>query len=98
MFAKPKAGLAVFDPARRDYLPEEGREVGPAEAHGYYWHRRLQDADIDSLDEAAAKKSVADADVKRAQAAKDAEVARRAALTTEQRDAEDKAAGVKQKG
>lgn len=40
--AKGKATLKVVDPARRDVLPPEGREV----ADVAYWHRRLRDKDV----------------------------------------------------
>lgn len=39
---KGKATLKVIDPARRDVLPPEGRQV----ADGLYWHRRLRDKDV----------------------------------------------------
>jgi hypothetical protein len=38
-----KSRLKVFDPQRRDLLPEEGREV----PEHPYWHRRLRDADVE---------------------------------------------------
>ena len=49
MFVKPNpnkkvgdAPLEVYDPAHRNFLPEEGREV-PSNA---YWIRRLQAEDV----------------------------------------------------
>jgi hypothetical protein len=52
MYIKPKPGLVIPDPERRDLLPPEGREVQasaadpgvPASGH---WHRRLLDGDIE---------------------------------------------------
>lgn len=49
MFVKPNPektvdgkALEVFDPVRRDFIPEEGREV----PNNAYWLRRLQTADV----------------------------------------------------
>jgi hypothetical protein len=42
MFVKPKSGLKVRDPDRKDYLPTEGREVPPS----LYWTRRVRDGDV----------------------------------------------------
>lgn len=42
MFVKPKSGLKVRDPDRKDYLPEVGREVPPS----LYWTRRVRDKDV----------------------------------------------------
>ena len=58
MYLKPKAGLAVPDPALHDYLPSNGREV----EDNQYWQRRLMDGDVElaaSPKEAAASKSPA---------------------------------------
>ena len=43
MFVKPATGLRIRDPIRKDYLPEEGREV---DATDLYWHRLKTDGDI----------------------------------------------------
>lgn len=43
MRVKPNAGLQVRDPALKDFLPEEGREV---DDNDFYWHRRLRDKDV----------------------------------------------------
>jgi hypothetical protein len=96
MFLKPKNSLAIFDPTLRDFLPAEGREVGALSDHGYYWQRRVNDGDVDILDENQAKASVAAADKVRADEAAALEKDRRAALSPEQRAAEDAAA--KKKG
>ena len=58
MYLKPKAGLAVPDPALHDYLPAVGREV----EDNQYWQRRLMDGDVElaaSPKEAPASKSPA---------------------------------------
>lgn len=46
MFVKPAEGLRVLDPASKQPLPAEGREV-PAVP---YWHRRLRDGDVLAVD------------------------------------------------
>jgi hypothetical protein len=46
MFIKPKEGLLVIDPSTYTYLPAEGKEV-PA---SIYWHRRLRDGDIETVE------------------------------------------------
>lgn len=43
MFVKPAAGLSVPDPERGGLLAAEGREVEPTT----YWHKRVQDQDVD---------------------------------------------------
>lgn len=43
MYLKPVSGRQVPDPDRGDLLPAEGREV----ADQQYWHRRLQDGDVE---------------------------------------------------
>jgi hypothetical protein len=57
MFVIPKKGYKVFDPARKDYLEEEGRDVG--EDNSSYWIRRLGDGDI--TEDKAKAKQLADA-------------------------------------
>ncbi len=42
IYVKPKKGLIVPDPDRRDELPPEGREVQDS----VYWRRRLNDGDV----------------------------------------------------
>lgn len=42
MFVKPKAGLAVPDPERGGFLPENGADV----PQNQYWQRRLNDGDV----------------------------------------------------
>ncbi|SIT50441.1 conserved hypothetical protein [Paraburkholderia piptadeniae] len=54
MKVKPAPGLKVRDPVLKDYLPDEGREVGDFDL---YYIRRLRDGDVVLVDEAA---SVAD--------------------------------------
>ena len=43
MFVYPAPGLFVRDPAKKDLLPESGREVS---ADDFYWHRRIADGDV----------------------------------------------------
>lgn len=50
MFVKPAAGLNVPDPERGGLLAAEGREVEPTT----YWHKRIQDKDVDVAPDAAA--------------------------------------------
>lgn len=42
IFIKPRAGLTIPDPFRRDLLPATGREV----LKGPYWVRRIKDGDV----------------------------------------------------
>ncbi len=42
MFVKPKDGLKVMDPFKKDFLPVEGRTV----AEDLYWHRLSRDGDV----------------------------------------------------
>ena len=46
LFLKPKEGLIVMDPDRKDTLPPKGREVESS----VYWWRRLRDGDVDLSD------------------------------------------------
>lgn len=58
MYVKPKAGLAVPDPALSDYLPNTGRQV----EDNQYWQRRIMDGDVEMAEppkESAAAKSTA---------------------------------------
>jgi hypothetical protein len=43
MYIKPAAGLSVFDPVRKQFMPDEGMEVDPQD---FYWARRLRDKDV----------------------------------------------------
>lgn len=43
MRVKPAPGLKVRDPETKDYLPDEGREVGD---FNLYYIRRLKDGDV----------------------------------------------------
>lgn len=43
MFVKPKEGLQIWDPFRKDRLPAEGREVPDGDM---YWQTILRDEDI----------------------------------------------------
>jgi hypothetical protein len=43
MLVKPKDGRSVPDPARGDLLPDAGRNVEESQ----YWYRRVQDGDIE---------------------------------------------------
>ncbi len=76
MFVKPKfddkaeEGLQqyqVWDPAQRNWLPAEGREVGTD--HEHYWTRASIQGDVTILSAEDGAASVAAADAKRAQAA-----------------------------
>lgn len=79
MFVKPAANpaakadasafatLQVFDPALKNYLPPEGREVGAD--HVLYWTRRINDGDVTALTAADAAKSLDAAESARAKAA-----------------------------
>ena len=42
MFLKPQKGVMVYDPARGDSLPDDGREV----EKNQYWLRRIADGDV----------------------------------------------------
>jgi hypothetical protein len=42
MHIKPTQGLRVFDPALRDFLPDEGRHVEASD----YWQRHLRDGSV----------------------------------------------------
>jgi hypothetical protein len=50
MFVKPAAGLRVRDPVKKDFLPDEGREV----ADSLYWQRRILDKDVELVKPSAA--------------------------------------------
>ncbi|SSW66607.1 hypothetical protein AVE30378_02146 [Achromobacter veterisilvae] len=43
MYIKPRAGLQVIDPVRKQFMPEEGMEVDDFDL---YWARRLRDGDV----------------------------------------------------
>lgn len=43
MYVVPAPGLRVRDPALKDFLPPEGREVPD---NDLYWPRRLRDHDV----------------------------------------------------
>lgn len=43
MYIKPKQGFKIRDPRRKDFLPDEGREVPNDDMH---WQRLLRDGDI----------------------------------------------------
>ena len=43
MYVKPNAGLRVFDPVRKQFMPQEGM---PVDDHDLYWVRRLRDKDV----------------------------------------------------
>lgn len=56
MFVKPAAGLNVPDPERGGLLAAEGREVEPTT----YWHKRIQDKDVDVSPAPAAEVQTSD--------------------------------------
>ena len=43
MYIKPADGLRVFDPVRKNFIPDEGMEVSDQD---FYWARRLRDGDV----------------------------------------------------
>ncbi|MCY1195584.1 hypothetical protein D9M72_69110 [compost metagenome] len=43
MYIKPRAGLQVIDPVRKQFMPEKGMEVDDFDL---YWARRLRDGDV----------------------------------------------------
>ncbi|WP_110947417.1 DUF2635 domain-containing protein [Pseudomonas bohemica] len=55
MHIYPTPGLKVRDPVKRDFLPDEGREVPDSDI---YWRRRLKVGDA-TLDPPKAASSVA---------------------------------------
>lgn len=56
---KPCGGRRVSDPARGDYLPENGREVDLNGDHLQHWARRLADGDVEIVEEKTALKPTA---------------------------------------
>ena len=42
MYIQPEAGLNVYDPERKDFIPAGGRDVEPNQ----YWLRRVVDGDV----------------------------------------------------
>jgi hypothetical protein len=70
MFVIPKKDFLIVDPARRDTLPPEGRDVGEGDSN--YWLRRIRDEDVTMVpaDKVEAAKAALDkADAARAAAA-----------------------------
>lgn len=59
--------LQVYDPALKNYLPPEGRDVG--DTHRFYWLRRARDKDVIPMSDNEGLASVAAADAARAKAA-----------------------------
>lgn len=61
MFVIPNEGLTIIDPALKDAIPPEGRDVGDDFAN--YWLRHFQDKSIQIVapDKVAAAKAKADA-------------------------------------
>ncbi len=43
MYIKPRPGLTVFDPVRKQFMPEEGM---PVDGNDLYWAARLRDGDV----------------------------------------------------
>jgi hypothetical protein len=43
MFVYPAPGLKVFDPVRKQFMPQDGMEV---DDNDFYWIRRLRDGDV----------------------------------------------------
>lgn len=44
MYIKPRAGLKVIDPVRKQFMPEEGMDVDDFDL---YWARRIRDRDVE---------------------------------------------------
>lgn len=57
MYIKPRPGLKVFDPERKQFIPEEGM---PVDGDDLYWAARLRDGDVVQARAPDAKKSSAD--------------------------------------
>lgn len=43
MYIKPRPGLNVFDPVRKQFMPQEGM---PVDENDLYWASRLRDGDV----------------------------------------------------
>jgi hypothetical protein len=69
-----RIALQVFDPARKDFLPPEGREVGGD--NDLYWHKRINSNEVSVLTAEEGKKSVEAAEAERARIAAAAEKAK----------------------
>lgn len=54
MYIKPRPGLTVFDPVRKQFMPEEGM---PVDENDLYWAARLRDGDVVQVDAAGAQAS-----------------------------------------
>lgn len=54
MYIKPRPGLTVFDPVRKQFMPEEGM---PVDGNDLYWAARLRDGDVVEADDPGAPKS-----------------------------------------
>ncbi|MDX2094361.1 MAG: DUF2635 domain-containing protein [Alphaproteobacteria bacterium] len=54
IFVRPNAGVKVFDPATKGFLPEEGLHV----VASTYWLRRINDGDVSVVTSAALKSTV----------------------------------------
>jgi hypothetical protein len=54
MYIKPRPGLTVFDPVRKQFMPEEGM---PVNANDLYWAARLRDGDVVEADSPGVQKS-----------------------------------------
>lgn len=65
-----RIALQVFDPALKDFLPAEGRDVGAD--NELYWHRRVIGKEVAVLSADDGAKSIAAAETARARAAADA--------------------------
>jgi len=44
MYVKPSPGLRVYDPERKQFMPDEGMSVSDTDL---YWARRLRDNDVE---------------------------------------------------
>lgn len=54
MYIKPRPGLTVLDPVRKQFMPEDGM---PVDANDLYWAARLRDGDVVEADAPGAQKS-----------------------------------------
>jgi len=83
----PKKGFQVFDPALRDYLPAEGREVSETP----YWRRRIIDGDVTESAARTPEQKQAEAAAELEAEGKRREAAEAAALEEAERLAKEKA-------
>ncbi|CUI48044.1 DUF2635 domain-containing protein [Achromobacter denitrificans] len=54
MYIKPRPGLKVFDPVRKQFMPDEGM---PVDENDLYWAARMRDGDVVEADAPGARTS-----------------------------------------